>query len=113
MQSIPILPVRDLDEAEAFLAPLGAEVRRHDDGYAWVWADDCEVFHLAVHADLDPATNRSALYLHVADVDAVHARLVAGGHDVEAPVEEPWGMREVAVRDPSGNLLRIGAPLGH
>lgn len=110
MRSVPILPVHDLDAVEAFLTALGADVERYDDAYAWVRYADCEVFHLAVHDDLDPGANRSALYLHVPDVDAVHAALVAAGHDVAAPVVQPWGMRECSVRDPSGNLLRIGTP---
>lgn len=110
MHSTPILPVHDLDAVEEFLTVLGADVRRYDDGYAWVRVADCEVFHLAVHADLDPEVNRSALYLHVPDVDAVHAHLTDHGQ-APAPVEDqPWGMREFRIHDPSGNLLRIGSP---
>lgn len=113
MQSTPILPVHDLDGAERFYAALGAAVERYDDGYAWVRVADREVLHLAVHTDLDPRANRSAAYLHVPDVDAVHGHLVAHGHALPPAADEPWGMREFTVRDPSGNLLRIGTPSAH
>ena len=42
------------------------------------------------------------------DLDALHARLAEGGAEiVSEPADQPWGPRDMAVRDPSGNLLRI------
>lgn len=42
------------------------------------------------------------------DVDGLYERLVEGGADiVSEPADQPWGPRDMAVRDPSGNLLRI------
>ena len=31
----------------------------------------------------------------------------AGAEIVEEPAERPWGTRDIALRDPSGNLVRI------
>ena len=31
---------------------------------------------------------------------------------VTAPEDKPWGMREFALVDPSGNLIRVGHDLG-
>ena len=31
----------------------------------------------------------------------------AGAEIVEEPTEQPWGVRDFAVRDPSGNLVRV------
>jgi catechol 2,3-dioxygenase-like lactoylglutathione lyase family enzyme len=36
----------------------------------------------------------------------------AGAEIVQEPTEQPWGTRDFAVRDPSGNLVRIDQPPG-
>src|SRR5581483_9509578 len=42
-----------------------------------------------------------SLWRHVRGVDAEFNRLAgAGGDVVEAPVDEPWGLREGRIRDP-------------
>jgi catechol 2,3-dioxygenase-like lactoylglutathione lyase family enzyme len=42
------------------------------------------------------------------DLDGAFERLQAGDADVvEEPTEQPWGVRDCAVRDPAGNLIRI------
>jgi uncharacterized glyoxalase superfamily protein PhnB len=33
-----------------------------------------------------------------------------GAEIVQEPTEQPWGTRDCAVRDPSGNLVRIDQP---
>ena len=46
--------------------------------------------------------------LATADLDATFARLVAGGAEVvQEPIDQPYGVRDCAFRDPAGNLLRI------
>jgi catechol 2,3-dioxygenase-like lactoylglutathione lyase family enzyme len=46
--------------------------------------------------------------LATAELDAVFARLQASGAEVvQEPTEQPYGVRDCAVRDPAGNLLRI------
>jgi len=45
------------------------------------------------------------------DLDAAFARVRdAGGEIVQEPTDQPWGTRDFAVRDPSGNLVRIDQP---
>jgi uncharacterized glyoxalase superfamily protein PhnB len=49
------------------------------------------------------------LLLATKDLDATFARLQAAG-DVEVvqePTEQPYGVRDCAIRDPAGNLIRI------
>ncbi len=42
------------------------------------------------------------------DLDATFERLRASGAEVlQEPVSQPWGARDCAFRDPSGNLIRI------
>ncbi len=48
------------------------------------------------------------LTLATSDLDVTFAKLEAGGADiVQEPIEQPYGIRDCAVRDPAGNLLRI------
>ena len=43
-----------------------------------------------------------------ADVDGTFERLQASGADVvQEPMDQNWGTRDCAVRDPAGNLIRI------
>ena len=44
------------------------------------------------------------------DLDATFEKVRASGAEVlEEPTQQPWGVRDFAVRDPSGNLVRIQA----
>ena len=46
--------------------------------------------------------------LATTDLDATFARLEAGDAEVvQEPVDQPYGVRDCAFRDPAGNLLRI------
>jgi catechol 2,3-dioxygenase-like lactoylglutathione lyase family enzyme len=46
--------------------------------------------------------------LATADLDGTFARLQASGADVvQEPIEQPYGVRDCAFRDPAGNLIRI------
>jgi uncharacterized glyoxalase superfamily protein PhnB len=48
------------------------------------------------------------LLLATKDLDGTFERLQAGDVDVvQEPTEQPYGIRDCAVRDPAGNLLRI------
>jgi catechol 2,3-dioxygenase-like lactoylglutathione lyase family enzyme len=45
------------------------------------------------------------------DVDGVFARLQAGDAEVvQEPTDQPYGVRDCAFRDPSGNMIRIQEP---
>jgi catechol 2,3-dioxygenase-like lactoylglutathione lyase family enzyme len=46
--------------------------------------------------------------LATADVDDTFARLEAGGAEVvQEPIDQPYGVRDCAFRDPAGNEIRI------
>lgn len=112
LRLIPILPVRDLAEARAFWSATGlVTTEEYDAGYAFVRYQGAEIAHLALHPDLDPAANRAACYVHIGEVDELRARFVAAGLPASAVRVEPWGMREFRLSDPSGNLVRLGAPV--
>jgi len=46
--------------------------------------------------------------LATADLDDTFERVQASGAEiVQEPIEQPYGVRDCAVRDPAGNLIRI------
>jgi catechol 2,3-dioxygenase-like lactoylglutathione lyase family enzyme len=48
------------------------------------------------------------IILATKDLDGVFERLQASGAEVvQEPIDVPWGVRDCAVRDPAGNLVRI------
>ena len=50
----------------------------------------------------------ASINLATADLDGTFERLQAGDVDVvQEPTDQPWGIRDCAVRDPAGNLIRI------
>jgi len=50
----------------------------------------------------------AGINLATPDLDATFEHLQANGADVvQEPTEQPWGVRDCAVRDPAGNMLRI------
>ena len=49
----------------------------------------------------------ASVNLATADLDATFERVQARAEVVQEPTEQPYGVRDCSVRDPSGNLLRI------
>jgi catechol 2,3-dioxygenase-like lactoylglutathione lyase family enzyme len=53
----------------------------------------------------------NGVHFHTEDLDATFETLrVSGTEIVQEPTDQPWGTRDCAVRDPSGNLVRIDQP---
>lgn len=86
----------------------------------WYASLSLDGHHLHLSTFAGDSAPRAAVYFYVDDVDALFGRFVAAGLRVprrpESPVEEgplnqTWGMREVHVRDPDGNMLRFGSPI--
>jgi catechol 2,3-dioxygenase-like lactoylglutathione lyase family enzyme len=123
------LPQTDPDAALAFYRDtLGMEVR-NDVGYAgmrWITVgpkgrpDTSIVLHPpAVDPGITEDERRTileliakgsygALTLATPDLDGAFAELEAAGVDiVQEPTDQPYGVRDCAVRDPAGNLIRI------
>jgi catechol 2,3-dioxygenase-like lactoylglutathione lyase family enzyme len=50
----------------------------------------------------------AGINLATKDLDGTFERLQAGDADVvQEPTDQPWGVRDCALRDPAGNLIRI------
>jgi catechol 2,3-dioxygenase-like lactoylglutathione lyase family enzyme len=119
-RAVPILPSRDLRETLAFYERLGFENRGappEEWDYLIVGRGGIEL-HFYADPDVDPLTTAASCFAFVADADALHAEWAQvvepdppTGSRVVAPVDTDYGMREFAVVDRSGNLLRVGSPL--
>ena len=62
-----------------------------------------------------PCSEKVSLWLQVRDVNAVGRELEDSGVDiVEAPVDKPWGLREMRVQDPDRvRLVIVAVPKDH
>ncbi len=50
----------------------------------------------------------AGLNLATKDVDSTFEQLQAGDAEVvQEPTDQPWGVRDCALRDPAGNMIRI------
>ncbi len=116
--AIPILPSRSVNDTLAFYRRLGFDgtVSAFPYSYAILRRGAVEL-HFFTYEELKPAESNAGCYLRVADVEAVHAAFAAahlpakGIPRMDPLANKPWGMREFAVVDPDGNLIRIGQPL--
>jgi catechol 2,3-dioxygenase-like lactoylglutathione lyase family enzyme len=53
----------------------------------------------------------NGVHFHTDDLNAAFAKLSASDAEiVQEPTDQPWGTRDCAVRDPSGNMVRIDQP---
>jgi len=53
----------------------------------------------------------NGVHFHTDDLDGTFAKLQAAGAEiVQEPTDQPWGTRDLAVRDPSGNMVRVDQP---
>lgn len=104
-----------MDDTIAFYARLGFEGGTHafDSGYAILRRGTVEL-HFATHDGLVPEESSAGCYIRVGDVDSFHrscssAQLPSSSIPrMDALEDKPWGLREFAIVDPDGNLIRIG-----
>jgi len=66
--------------------------------------DSAEI-HLTQCTDTVP--ERTGCYLVVSDVEELYNELTGRGIAVEPPITQPWGLKEMYVVDPTGNLIRF------
>ena len=104
----PYLTVKDANALLSFLTrTFGAEeLECHREAGAVVHAKvriDDSVIEVSEATEQWPAMP-CALHVYVPDCDAVHARAVEAGATVlHGPMDQPYGERSSALRDPAGN----------
>ncbi len=113
--AIPILPSRSVVDTVAFFRRLGFEGGPHemDRGYAILRRGTVEL-HFFTHGELVPAESSSGCYIRVMDVENFYRSCLpsqlprTGIPRMDSLEDKPWGLREFAIVDPDGNLIRIG-----
>ena len=124
--STMFIPVHDPDVALGFYRDaLGLEVRNDvsSDGFRWVTlgapGQDVDIVLSQPHGGRSLTEGVGLLTLVMQgclqaaifrsdDLDATFEKVRASGAEVlQEPVAQPWGARDCAFRDPSGNLVRI------
>jgi catechol 2,3-dioxygenase-like lactoylglutathione lyase family enzyme len=115
--AIPILPSRSLSDTLAFFRRLGFEGEIHGHGdYAIIRRGTVEL-HFFTHRELVPAESFAMCYIRVSDAEGLYRAFASAGLPrrgiprIDAFEDKPWGMREFAIVDSDGNLLRIGQRL--
>ena len=113
-KAIPTLPSRDVNATVTFYRRLGFEGGVHSHGdYAILTRGSLEL-HFFTHGDLRPEESSAGCYLRVIDVDSIYRAFAAAGLPrqgiprMDELRDKPWGLREFAIVDADGNLLRIG-----
>lgn len=124
---IPIFPSSGFDDTDAFYRYLGfAETARYGDEYLIVEHPLGLELHFFGGGSVKPRTSDHAVYVRFAtaeEVDTLHrrwsgltnapafSRLAGKVGRLHAPVDTDYGLREFALIDHDGNLLRIGGSL--
>ncbi|MEU9099681.1 VOC family protein [Streptomyces sp. NPDC048361] len=119
--------VNDPDESLGFYRDaLGLELRNDvaSGGFRWVTLGSASQPGLEIVLS-EPHAGRSqsdgdalqellvkgvlpTLVFRTADLDATFEKVRASGAEVlQEPIDQPWGPRDCAFRDPSGNMIRI------
>jgi catechol 2,3-dioxygenase-like lactoylglutathione lyase family enzyme len=103
---VAIIPCVDLDASRDFYARLGFAVTSDyaSHGYRILHDRQGASVHLTrvEAAAVEPERTAYGLYFYSEEIDALAAEF---GCRVES---KPWGLREFAVSDPSGTLVRVG-----
>jgi catechol 2,3-dioxygenase-like lactoylglutathione lyase family enzyme len=121
------ITVNDLDESLAFYRDaLGLEVRNDvaSGGFRWVTLGSAaqpglEIVLSEPHAGRSQADGDALqelltkgvlpnIVFRAHDLNATFEKVLASGFEVlQEPIDQPWGPRDCAFRDPSGNMVRI------
>lgn len=118
---MPILPSRDLRETLTFYERLGFENRGappEEWDYLIIGRGGIQL-HFVADPGVDPLRTAAGCFVFVDDADALHSEWAGvgvpsdevTGSRLQKPVGTDYGMREFALVDPSGNLLRVGSEL--
>ena len=121
------ITIGDPDSALAFYRDaLGLELRSDvaNGGFRWLTLSppaqpEVEIVLVETHAGRPPADGDTLLALltkgslngaifRTTDLDETFERVRASGAEVlQEPMDQHWGVRDCAFRDPAGNMIRI------
>jgi catechol 2,3-dioxygenase-like lactoylglutathione lyase family enzyme len=117
-RATPNLPSRDLAATSAFYSALGFLETFRDANWLILEFDGMQI-EFFPYPKLDPRSNVTSCCLRVSDAANLRDTFSGVGLPTAATAiprlteieDQPWGMREFALVDPDGNLLRCLSPL--
>jgi catechol 2,3-dioxygenase-like lactoylglutathione lyase family enzyme len=105
--TVPVLASLDLKETLDFYTnKLGFKICGQFDDYVIVSRDDAEI-HFWKCEDRHISESTSC-YVRASGVQTLFDEFKKCGLILKEPVIQPWGMKELYVVDPHGNLLKFG-----
>ena len=106
------VPARDFALSKRFYQEIGFSMHWSNDDLAYFRAGTCafllQAFYVAEHA------NNFMMHLMVENADDWHRAITAKGVGerfsvaIGTPADQPWGIRDFTLFDPTGVLWRIG-----
>lgn len=109
LRIVPNIAAASIEEVRNFYSELFDLDVVMDHGWIVTLASDRRaITQIGIATEGGSGTAVPDISIEVDDLDEVHRRAVAGGHQiVYGPVDEPWGVRRFFVRDPAGTLVNI------
>ncbi len=110
---VPFAHVTNVDRSVAFYQRLGFEILHEATAHGrrmWAFLERGDARLMVAEADgaFDPDAQGIIFYLYTRDLDALRARLVAGGVDAgEITTGGPGPDRQLEVTDPDGYVLML------
>lgn len=106
-KAIPVLASLDMERTLLFYkSVLGFKTAQIGDSYGIAARGETEL-HFWKCSDKNIAENTSC-YLRVSDIKAVHSELSTKLSSLGNIVNTEWGMDELYIFDPDGNLIKFG-----
>lgn len=112
-RAVPVLASLDIFKTVDFYQKkLGFDrVGWKDENYAVIGRDKIEIHFWKCKNKIFP--ENTSCYIHVNNVDGLYKEMMASGvvHPNGPLQDQPWGMREFAILDGDGNMIKFGQNL--
>jgi uncharacterized glyoxalase superfamily protein PhnB len=113
VRAVPVLASLNITKTVAFYKDrLGFDKQGYtDENYAIVGRDAIELHFWKCDDKIHP--ENTSCYIHVEHIDALYKELQKTDviHPNGSLEDKPWGMREFAVLDADGNMIKFGKEL--
>ena len=111
-----VLAVPDVAATAAWWVDrMGFSLWMEPEGWKFVRRGGCSIMLGQCPDAIHPAKlgdHQYFAYVELDDVDAYHAEITANGVDTaQAPMDKPWGMREMPVSTPDGHRIMFAHDL--
>ena len=115
--AVPVIHVSDSLAAEEFyckalgftiLSSWRPDEAKKDPCYMAIARDRAQL-HVSSFQGQDGHVGKASVYVFVDDVDSLYAELMKNNVPVpRPPIDQTWGTREIAIRDPDRNVIMFG-----